>query len=125
MNHVIPGIKRPLACSLLPPVATRPRRQQLECYRGLLVGDRSPASKLAEGDRRALAEVADAVFPAAVAGSVHLVQSGRAVRLQLPCHQPGRAATAGAAALPPGEQVLAETSPQPRRARHWPFRSLP
>ena len=45
-----------------------------EYHRGLLIWDRSPASGLAEGDRRALAKIANAVFQAAEQGQVHLVQ---------------------------------------------------
>ena len=45
-----------------------------EYHRGLLIWDRSPASELSEGDRRALAKIANAVFQAAEEGKVHLVQ---------------------------------------------------
>jgi hypothetical protein len=45
-----------------------------EYHRGLLIWDRSPASGLVEGDRRALAKIANAVFQAAEQGEVHLVQ---------------------------------------------------
>jgi hypothetical protein len=45
-----------------------------EYHRGLLIWDRSPASELAEGGRRALAKIANAVFQAAEQGEVHLVQ---------------------------------------------------
>jgi hypothetical protein len=45
-----------------------------EYHRGLLTWDRSPASGRAEGDRRALGRIADAVFRAAEQGQVHLVQ---------------------------------------------------
>ena len=38
--------------------------QQLEYHRGHLIWDRSPASSLAEGERRALARVADAAWQA-------------------------------------------------------------
>jgi hypothetical protein len=48
--------------------------QQLEYHGGHLVWDRSPASSLAEHDRRALARIADAAFQAAEQGQVHLVQ---------------------------------------------------
>ena len=47
---------------------------RFEYHRGLLIWDRSPASGLAEGDRRALAKIANAVFQAAEQGQVHLVQ---------------------------------------------------
>lgn len=82
--------------------------QQLEYHRGLLVRDRSPASELAEGDRRALAEVADAVFRAAEDGSVHLVQRRHGpFDFSYLAVKAGRVATAGAGALPPIEQALA------------------
>jgi hypothetical protein len=45
-----------------------------EYHRGLLICDRSPASELAEADRRALAKIAKAAFQAAEQGQVHLVQ---------------------------------------------------
>jgi hypothetical protein len=48
--------------------------EELEYHRGLLIWDRSPASDLADHDRRTLAEVADAVFRAAEDGGIHLVQ---------------------------------------------------
>ena len=48
--------------------------EQIEYHLGLLTWDRSPASGLAEGDRRALGKTADAVFQAAEQGQVHLVQ---------------------------------------------------
>jgi hypothetical protein len=48
--------------------------EQIEYHLGLLIWDRSPASGLAEGDRRALGKIADAVFQAAGEGQVHLVQ---------------------------------------------------
>ena len=48
-----------------------------EYHRGLLTWDRSPASGLAEGDRRALGRIADAAFRAAEQGQVHLVQRHR------------------------------------------------
>ena len=48
--------------------------QQLEYHRGHLIWDRSPASSLAEGERRALARVADAAWQAANDGLVHVVQ---------------------------------------------------
>ena len=46
----------------------------LEYHRGLLVRDRSPASELSEDERRVVARLADAAFPAAEEGRVHLVQ---------------------------------------------------
>jgi hypothetical protein len=48
--------------------------EQIEYHLGLLTWDRSPASGLAEGDRRALGKIADVVFQAAEQGQVHLVQ---------------------------------------------------
>jgi hypothetical protein len=48
--------------------------QQLEYHRGHLIWDRSPASDLAEDERRALAKVADAALQAADDSLVHLVQ---------------------------------------------------
>jgi hypothetical protein len=48
--------------------------QRLAYHRGHLIWDRSPASDLAEDERRALAKVGDAVFAAAEGGRVHLVQ---------------------------------------------------
>jgi hypothetical protein len=51
--------------------------EQIEYHLGLLTWDRSPASGLAEGDRRALGKIADAVFQAAEQGQVHLVQRRR------------------------------------------------
>ena len=46
----------------------------LEYHRGLLIFDRSPASELAEGERRTVAKIADAALGAAEDGLVHLVQ---------------------------------------------------
>ena len=48
--------------------------QQLEYHRGHLVWDRSPASSLAEDDRRALARIAYAALKAADDRLVHLAQ---------------------------------------------------
>jgi hypothetical protein len=48
-----------------------------EYYRGLLIWDRSPDSKLSDADRRRLAKIANAVFQAAEQGQVHLVQRRR------------------------------------------------
>jgi hypothetical protein len=81
--------------------------EQLEYHRGLLTRDRSPASELAEGDRRALAEVADAAFRAAGDGSVHLVQRRHGpFDFSYIAIKAGRVA-AGAGALPPVVQALA------------------
>jgi hypothetical protein len=77
-------------------------------HRGLLVRDRSPASDLADGDRRALGKVADAVFEAAEEGRVHLVQCRRGpFDFSYLAIKAGRTAPAGAGALPPVEQALA------------------
>ena len=46
----------------------------LEYHRGLLILDRSPASELAEDERRTVAKIADAALTAAADGLVHLVQ---------------------------------------------------
>ena len=46
----------------------------LEYHRGLLILDRSPASELAEDERRTVAKIADAALGAAEDGLVHLVQ---------------------------------------------------
>jgi hypothetical protein len=46
----------------------------LEYHRGLLILDRSPASELAEDERRAVAKIADAALGAAEDRLVHLVQ---------------------------------------------------
>ena len=46
----------------------------LEYHRGLLILDRSPASELAEDERRVVARLADAALQAAEEGRVHLVQ---------------------------------------------------
>jgi hypothetical protein len=48
--------------------------QELAYHRGHLIWDRSPASALGEGERRALARIADAAWQAAEEGRVHLVQ---------------------------------------------------
>jgi hypothetical protein len=82
--------------------------EQLEYHRGLLTWDRSPASGHADGDRRALGKVADAVFRAAADGCVHLVQRRHGpFDFSYLAIKAGRAATAGAGALPPIEQALA------------------
>jgi hypothetical protein len=51
--------------------------EQLEYHRGHLIWDRSPASVLTQGERQALAKIANAVFQAAEQGKVHLVQRRR------------------------------------------------
>ena len=82
--------------------------QRLAYHRGLLLRDRSPASKLAGGDRRALARIADAVFQAAEQGRVLLVQRRHGpFDFSYLAIKAGRAATAGAGALPPFQQALA------------------
>ena len=48
--------------------------ERLEYHRGFLTVDRSRGSRLAEHDRRALAELAGATRDAAEADQVHLVQ---------------------------------------------------
>jgi hypothetical protein len=48
--------------------------QRLAYHRGLLLRDRSPASELTAGDRRAVAEIADAAFRVAEQGRALLVQ---------------------------------------------------
>jgi hypothetical protein len=48
--------------------------QRLAYHRGLLLRDRAPESKLTKGERRAVAQIADAVFEAAEQGRVLLVQ---------------------------------------------------
>jgi hypothetical protein len=79
-------------------------RQRLAYHRGLLTRDRSPASELAEGDRRALAEIADAVFRAAEGGQVHLVQRRHGpFDFSYLAIKAGRTATAVAEAVPPVE----------------------
>jgi hypothetical protein len=76
--------------------------EQLEYHRGLLTRDRSPASDLADGARRALAEVADAVFRAAEDGSVHLVQRRHGpFDFSYLAVKAGRVAAAAAVAVPP------------------------
>jgi hypothetical protein len=108
MDHVMPGIRRPSRVALYRWLKRTRAGEQLEYHRGLLVRDRSPASELAVGDRRALAEMADAVFRAAVDGSVHLVQRRHGpFDFSYLAIKTGRAATAGAGALPPVERALA------------------
>jgi hypothetical protein len=108
MDRIIPGIRRPSRVAFHRWLERSHPGEQFEYYRGLLVRDRSPASELAERDRRALAEVADAAFRAAVDGSVHLVQRRHApFDFSYLAIKAGRATTAGAGALPPVEQALA------------------
>jgi hypothetical protein len=74
MDHVTPRIGRPSRGAFYRWLECARAGEQLEYHRGLLTRDRSPASDLAAGDRRVLAEVADAAFRVAGEGSVHLVQ---------------------------------------------------
>jgi hypothetical protein len=108
MSHVTQRIRRPSRVAF-PRWLERARAgEQFEYHRGLLVRDRSPASELAERDRRALAEVADAVFRAAVDGSIHLVQRRHGpFDFSYLAIKAGRAASAGAGALPTVVQALA------------------
>ncbi len=55
-------------------IARSERGASLEYHRGLLIFDRSPASELAEEERRVVARLADAALRAADEGRVHLVQ---------------------------------------------------
>jgi hypothetical protein len=108
MTHVTPFIRRPSRVAFSRWLERARAGEQFEYHRGLLVRDRSPASELAERDRRALAEVADAVFRAAVDGSVHLVQRRHGLfDFSYLAIKAGRSATAGAGALPPIELALA------------------
>ena len=86
--------------------------QQLEYHRGQLIWDGSPASALAEGERRALARVADAALQAADDGVVHLVQRRNGELdfsyLAIKAARTAEPAACGAASLP---------LVRPRRAR--------
>jgi hypothetical protein len=82
--------------------------QRLAYHRGFLARDRSPTSKLAEADRRTVAEIAEAVFRAAGHGRVHLVQRRHGpFDFSYLAIKAGRVATAPAGAVPPVEQALA------------------
>jgi hypothetical protein len=108
MNHVTPRIRRPSRVAFARWLERARAGEQFEYHRGLLVRDRSPASELAEGDRRALAEMADAVFRAAADGCVHLVQRRHGpFGFGYLAIKAGRVATPSAAAFPPVEQALA------------------
>jgi hypothetical protein len=108
ISHVTPRIRRPSRVAFCRWLERARAGEHFEYHRGLLVRDRSPASELAERDRHALAEVADAVFRAAVDGSVHVIQHRHApFDFSYLAIKAGRAATAGAGALPPIEQALA------------------
>ena len=74
MSNVVPHTRRPSRVAFYGWLERARAGEQLEYHRGLLIRDRSPASDLADHDRRALAEMADAVFRAAEDGRVHLVQ---------------------------------------------------
>jgi hypothetical protein len=74
MSHVILRTRRHSRVAFYRWLECARAGEQLEYHRGLLTRDRSPASELADDDRRALAEIADAVFRAAEGGQVHLVQ---------------------------------------------------
>ena len=76
--------------------------EQFEYHRGHLVWDRSPASDLAEDERRAMAKVADAALQAAEDGFVHLFQqrNGPLDFSYLAVRTSRRAGAAPAASLP-------------------------
>jgi hypothetical protein len=108
MSSIIPHTGRPSRVAFSGWLERARAGEQLEYHRGLLTRDRSPASEPAEGDRRAVAEIADAVFRAAEGGQVHLVQRRHGpFDFSYLAIKAGRAATAGAAALPPVKQALA------------------
>jgi hypothetical protein len=76
--------------------------EQLEYHRGDLSWDRSPASDLAEDERRALAKAADAALQAAEDGFVHLVQRRNGpLDFSYLAVRTGRRAGAAPAASPP------------------------
>jgi len=76
--------------------------EQLEYHRGHLIWDRSPASDLAEDERRALAKAADAALQAAEDGFVHLVQRRNGpLDFSYLAVRTGRRAGAAPAASPP------------------------
>jgi hypothetical protein len=77
MSSIILHTKRPSRVAFSGWLERARAGEQLEYHRGLLIWDRSPASDLADHDRRTLAEMADAVFQAAEDGRVHLVQRRR------------------------------------------------
>ena len=108
MSHVTPRTRRHSRVAFYRWLDRACAGEQLEYHRGLLTRDRSPASELAEVDRRALAEVADTVFREAEEGRVHLVQRRHGpFDFSYLAIKAGRAATAGAAALRSVEQALA------------------
>ena len=104
MSNIIPHTRRPSRVGFSRWLERACAGEQFEYHRGLLVRDRSPASELSEGDRRALAEVADAVFRAAEGGRVHLVQRRHGpFDFSYLAIKAGRTATAVAEAVPPVE----------------------
>ena len=102
MNHVKLRTMRPSRVAFHRWLERARTGEQLEYHRGLLTRDRSPASELAEDDRRALAEIADAVFRAAEGGQVHLVQRRHGpFDFSYLVIRAGRVAAAAAVAVPP------------------------
>ena len=102
MNHVIPRTRRPSRVAFSGWLERACAGEQLEYHRGLLTRDRSPASELAKDDRRALAEIADAVFRTAEGGQVHLVQRRHGpFDFSYLAIKAGRVAAAAAGAVPP------------------------
>ena len=101
MSNII-RCKRPSRCAFYGWLERARAGEQLEYHRGLLTRDRSPASELAAGDRRAVAEIADAVFRAAEGGHVHLVQRRHGpFDFSYLAIKAGRVAAAAAGAVPP------------------------
>jgi hypothetical protein len=108
MSNIILHTRRPSRVALYGWLQRARAGEQLEYHRGLLTWDRSPASDLADPDRRALAEVADAVFRAAEDGGVHLVQRRRGpFDFSYLAIKAGRVASAAAGARPPLELAAA------------------
>jgi hypothetical protein len=108
MDHVTPHIGRPSRGAFYGWLGRARAGQQFEYHRGLLILDRSPASELADGERRALAELAAAVFRTAADGCVHMLQRRHGpFDFSYLAIKAGRTATAGAGALPRLEQALA------------------
>jgi hypothetical protein len=102
MDHVTRRIRRASGVTFYGWLERARAGEQLEYHRGLLTRDRSPASELAEDDRRALAEIADAVFRAAEGGQVHLVQRRHGpFDFSYLAIKAGRVAAAAAGAVPP------------------------
>jgi hypothetical protein len=108
MDHVTRRIRRPSRVAFYGWLERARAGEQLEYHRGLLTRDRSPASELADDDRRALAEIADAVFRAAESGRVHLVQRRHGpFDFSYLAIKAGRVAAAAAGAVPPVELAAA------------------